>query len=76
MNGLRAVTAIDEQRAEVLALWRNRFSTATTRRTMWSALISVTRTIHRLPRNAPADPASPIQFALPCFTFSQVSRLT
>lgn len=58
MNGLRAVTAIDEQRAEVLALWRNRFSTATTRRTMWSALISVTRTIHRLPRNAPADPAS------------------
>lgn len=58
MSILRVVTTHDRDRAEAIELWRNRFSVATTRTTMWSALVSVARLIHDVPRTAPIDTAS------------------
>jgi integrase len=58
MTSLRAVTEIDQHRAETIELWRNRFTVDTTRRTMWSALVSVTRIVHGLDGDKSIDPAT------------------
>jgi integrase len=57
VSALRVVTELDEERANIIHLWRNRFSAPSTRRTMWSALLSTTRIVRSAPESAAVNPA-------------------